>query len=73
MFRGVGILEGKTPLRIEGSVFVVDIEGPWEQGLASDRAENVRIDWFNDLPLRKFEGVDYDVDMVKRVQPDGRT
>jgi hypothetical protein len=40
--------------------------------LASDRAENVRFRLVQRLAFEGLsEGVDYDVEMVKRVHPDG--
>ena len=66
--------EGKPRLRIEGSASSLSTSrARGNKGLASDRAENVRHRLVQRLAFEGLtEGVDYDVDMVKRVQPDGR-
>ena len=66
--------EGKPQLRIEGSASSLQTSRPrGNEGLASDRAENVRYRLIQRLAYEGLnEGVDYEVEMVKRVQPDGR-
>jgi len=61
-------------MRIEGSASSLSTtRARGNKGLASDRAENVRHRLVQRLAFEGLtEGVDYDVDMVKRVQPDGR-
>lgn len=65
--------EGKPQLRIEGSASALSTSrARGNEGLASDRAENVRYRLVERLAVEGLsEGVDYDVEMVKRVQPDG--
>ena len=65
--------EGKPQLRIEGSASSLPTSrARGNKGLASDRAENVRYRLIQRLAFEGLsEGKDYDVEMVKRVQPDG--
>lgn len=65
--------EGTPHLRIEGSASSLATTRPrGNPGLASDRAENVRYRLLQRLAYEGLEyGVDYKVEMVKRVQPDG--
>ena len=63
---------GKPHLRIEGSASSLSTSRPrGNNGLASDRAENVRYRLAQRLAFEGLtEGVDYDVEMVKVVQSD---
>ena len=65
--------DGRPQLRIEGSASALSTSrSRGNEGLASDRAENVRYRLVQRLAFEGLsEGVDYDVEMVKRVQPDG--
>ena len=65
--------EGRPQLRIEGSASALSTSRDrGNEGLASDRAENVRFRLVQRLAFEGLsEGVDYDVEMVKRVHPDG--
>ena len=63
---------GKPHVRIEGSASSLSTSRPrGNNGLASDRAENVRYRLVQRLAFEGLtEGVDYDVEMVKVVQSD---
>ena len=64
--------DGKPHLRIEGSASSLSTSrGRGNEGLASDRAENVRYRLAQRLAFEGlYEGLDYSVEMVKRVQPE---
>ena len=65
--------DGRPLLRIEGSASSLPTSrNRGNEGLASDRAENVRHRLVQRLAIEGLsEGVDYDVEMVKRIQPHG--
>ena len=64
--------DGKPHLRIEGSASSLSTSRDrGNEGLASDRAENVRYRLAQRLAFEGLsEGLDYSVEMVKRVQPE---